>query len=323
MNIKFIETNLYIPVSITNFYGANYLAAKYIGLNSVDNIIYRYWQHGWITNRGQNHPDVVASEPILEKNSLILVARKNEEEFLSQLGYKSKAIGLPFCYVPEGNYNRDSSSLLVMPAHGTRDLLINVNDDYNDFLKFVVHQKEHFKDVRICMHQEDINLGYHKKWEEEGFSIIRGAAIDDTSALIRMHALFSQFTTILSDSMGSHIVYAAASGAKIAMREPIGYHYDISKNQFYQEDTSRKGSAENFWKIDYGFLFCNPVDAENHIEWGKEQIGFDNRLSPSELKNTLGWSSPRREYELLMYNGKRVINKIRRMADSFISTRNS
>ena len=177
------------------------------------------------------------------------------------------------------------------------------------------------------MHQEDIDNGYNEKWINNGFEVVRGASIDDANALIRMHSMFSQFETILSDSIGSHIVYAAASGAKISMIEPIGWKFNVKDNQFYNEDESRLGPEKdksfgaNTWCIDYDFLFCDPVDAKTHIEWGKEQIGFENKLSPKELKKVLGWEHPRREYELLMYNGKRVINKIKRLANSFISTR--
>ena len=328
MNIQFPKIKPYKVGLITNFYGSNYLVSKYIGLQVKYKIIHRYWQHGWITAFRQYHPDVVASEPILNKKALILVARKDEEHFLHKKGFRSKAIGLPYCYVPEKKYIR-KKNLLIMPAHGTRDIPIETTTEYDKFIKYAASQRQYFEDVVVCMHQEDIDNGYNEKWINNGFEVVRGASIDDANALIRMHSMFSQFETILSDSIGSHIVYAAASGAKISMIEPIGWKFNVKDNQFYNEDESRLGPEKdksfgaNTWCIDYDFLFCDPVDAKTHIEWGKEQIGFENKLSPKELKKVLGWEHPRREYELLMYNGKRVINKIKRMANSFISTRSS
>ncbi len=114
---------------ISNFYGSIYLASKYIGRSEKITLILRYWQHGWISKSRQHHPWVVASEPIDNKRALILVARKDEEVFLNKSGYKSKAIGLPYCYTPEKKYPRIEKSLLVMPAHGTHDVLIQVTDD--------------------------------------------------------------------------------------------------------------------------------------------------------------------------------------------------
>ena len=323
MNVQLPKIKPYRADLITNFYGSNYLISKYIGLQIKYKIIHRYWQHGWISSSRQYHSDVVASEPILNKKALILVARKDEEYFLHKKGFRSKAIGLPYCYVPERKFLR-KNSLLIMPAHGTRDILIETTTEYNKFIKYASSQRQYFEDVVVCMHKEDINNGYNEKWIVNGFKVVQGASIDDANALIRMHSLFSQFETVLSDSIGSHIVYAAASGVKISMIKPIGWKFNIKGNQFFNEDEGRLGPEKDTllgtdtWYIDYNFLFCDPVDAKTHIEWGKKQIGLENKLSPKELKKVLGWTHPRREFELLVYNGKRVVNKVRRVASSFL-----
>ncbi len=329
MDINLPAFDQYYPSSITNFYGANFIVEEYVGSNRGSNIINRHWSHGWTIPERQVHPEIISSEPIDSKETMVLVGRKEEERYLKSLGYRSEAIGLPFCYVPKVKCTRMSNSLLVLPSHSTRDLKIIKTSKYNNFIKHVKSQERFFNTIIICMHRDDIELGFDKIWKDSGFIVEQGAAINDKKALLRMKLLFSQYSVMLTDAMGSHVPYAASCGIRIAMRRPEGWDYDLNENQYFIDDSTRLGSDyiqkqdRSAWYSHYKFLFCDPVDAKTHIEWGKKQIGFDNKLSPSELKNTLGWSSPRREYELLMYNGKRVINKIRRMADSFISTRNS
>ncbi len=329
MNIELPVIKKYNPVSITNFYGANYIASQYIGLSKPLNIINRYWAHGWAMSERQFHPEIVASEPIVDRSYTILVGRISQKKYLESCKYKSLSIGLPFCYVERIKLSKIKSSLLIMPAHSTKDIPVIDSNNQAGLLNYVLTQRDYFENIVVCMHQEDFRLGNHLKWQDAGFDVVIGASIDDSNALNRMYSLFTQFETILSDVMGSHIAYAASVGARISMRLPQGWRYDRSKNPFYLEDKSRAGSdsvqyhESRAWKDFYNFLFCDPVDAKTHIEWGQEQIGYDNKLSPDDLKDALGWSSPRFECELLAYNGKRVVNKIRRMADSFISIRKS
>jgi hypothetical protein len=329
MDIKLPEIKKYNPISITNFYGANYVALKYMGLGKSLSIINRYWSHGWIMSEKQFHPEVVLSEPIVNKSHTLLVGRVSQKEYLKDFKYKSLSIGLPFCYIEKIKLKRVKNSLLIMPAHSTADIPVISSNNKSNLLNYSLTQKDYFKSVVVCLHHEDFKLGSHLKWKEAGFDVIIGASVDDSNALNRMYHLFTQFEVVLSDVMGSHIVYAASVGAKISMRLPQGWRFDFSSNPFYSEDKSRIGSdsvqyhESRAWKDFYNFLFCDPVDAKTHIEWGQEQIGYDNKLSPDDLKDVLGWSSPRFECELLAYNGKRVVNKIRRMADSFISIRNS
>jgi hypothetical protein len=324
--LKLPEVKTYNPDSITEMYGAAIVASRYCGMRDIPRIFHRYWQHGWVQKSRQLEPDLVAAEPISNKKSLIFVARKDEEDYLIKEGYQAKAIGLPFCYVPSQRYSRIKNSLLVMPCHTSRFVPIKFNDDYNFFVRFILDQRKEFNPIYICMHQEDIDLGYAKLWEKAGFKVIRGAAIDDANALMRIHALMSQFETILSDIMGSHIVYAASLGAKISLFPPCGREYDTSRDPFFQSERTalRKllddiADAEMDPKASpYSFLFDEPKTAKQHIEWGLEQIGASNRVSPSELQHFLGWNLPTRLSNKLIDFNKRIIGKVKITTKKFV-----
>lgn len=180
------------------------------------------------------------------------------------------------------------------------------------------------------MHQDDIDLGYAKIWEDFGFQVIRGAAINDENALVRIHALMSQFETILSDVMGSHLVYAASSGAKISLVQPIGREYQNSNDPFFQGERAvlRKPLADiaaiemNPKSSPYSFLFDEPKKARQHIDWGLEQIGFRNRVSPCELRHFLGWNLPEKLLNEFNYYAKKSIYKAKSVVKSWIKVEN-
>ncbi len=42
MDIKLPKSRVYNPISITNFYGANYISSRYINIRKTKNLIYRF-----------------------------------------------------------------------------------------------------------------------------------------------------------------------------------------------------------------------------------------------------------------------------------------
>jgi hypothetical protein len=287
------------------------VSSRYIGEEMSVSIIKRYWQHAWVNSNFGHTPNVVATESIENKGNIILVSKIDEENYLKNLGYRSKAIGLPYCYVSNVNEKRIENSLLVMPAHCTKDLSIELSDEYKIFINKVKSQRVFFKKIVICLHYEDFRKNNHDKWVKHGFEVVVGARTDDSNALVRMKTLFQQFSTILTDAVGSHVVYAASSGARISIQSPIGWKYDLSKLEQFELDGG-SFSTEN-WPIEFYFLFCDPIDASTHIEWGLEQIGYNNKLSPDDLKKILGWNFPDKYIELFIYYSNKVMNKIKRL----------
>jgi len=56
----------------------------------------------------------------------------------------------------------------------------------------------------------------------------------------------------------------------------------------------------------YSFLFDEPQTAKQHVEWGLEQIGACNMLSPSELRHILGWNLSDRLVDLSKVLARKV-----------------
>ena len=277
----------YKPRSISNFYGSNFIMSKYLELFFIRELQNIYWQHGWIRKESvlEEDPEVIASEPILNKRNLILVATKDQENFLIRHGFKSKAIGLPYCYLPEIKIQRKKDTFLIMPVHGSRDLPVIYNENYDSFINKCKELRKSFAIVDVCMHSEDIKQNNHQVWVREGFKVIKGADTHDANSLLKMKYLFMQYETVFSDSIGSHIVYAASSGAKISLFNEANYKHLIDKNEFYRDKKILKYDP----KI-YEFLYCSPLSAKKHKSWAQNELGFDNMPSKKELIAILKWN---------------------------------
>ena len=64
-------------------------------------------------------------------------------------------------------------------------------------------------------------------------------------------------------------------------------------------DISLKVNSESWMREHYGFLFAeHPKDAKELVDWGKFQLGEDDKRSPDELRDLLGW--PGRKAQLLL-----------------------
>lgn len=295
-------TETYAPVSITNMYGAAHVAARFCGMPKTPPILYRYWQHGWVQKSRQISPHLVASENIYIADAPVLVARKDEEDYLVNNGYNACAIGLPICYVKTAGVSRLPDSLLVMPMHGTRVVPLVMDNFYNDsFYKYIESIRSRFDFIAICLHQDDIAAGWDKIWRERGFTVVKGADIYDTNSLKRIAALVSSFDVVVTNGVGSHVAYAAAFGAKVSLMPMSKLSYDDQKDPFFRDKRQVLAALLDIrsQEIDpllspFAFLFDPPTSARRHIDWGRHELGFDNTVSANQLKRLLGWLQPER-----------------------------
>ena len=100
-----------ITNSISDGYGASYIAKKYINLEK--NFFARNfcWQHGWIPDLWNIDRDEIIGEMYSKKFKSVFVARKSQQDYLANLGINAIAIGLPFCYVEPTKFIRKKNSL--------------------------------------------------------------------------------------------------------------------------------------------------------------------------------------------------------------------
>jgi len=284
MNLSPPKENYYIPYNISNFYGASFLMSK-IAKISHTNLMWRYWQHGWSCKHRQYDPELIATEP-LDQKWKIYVARKDEVDILAKFGYKSKAISLPFAYAFKyfDNFDRKENSLLFMPQHGNHDIGVNLGSKSKKFIEELA-DSEFNKNKRlfVSLHGDDLSSS-RKFYEKLGFRVVLGAAINDLNSLLRMKYFFQTFEYVATNSVGSHIPYASLCGAKISLLDDSETTSNYKNNPFF----SKRVPPPNLIKY-YPFLINSIENAREHKNWAKQQLGFENILTPQEIKKEFGW----------------------------------
>jgi hypothetical protein len=277
-------------------YGADHVLYSYIKPDLFPTNIKGEWVHGVHFPFEKNSPLEHIGGNYHNKNSLHLVPRKDIEEYLLSEGYLAKAIGMPICYLPNKLYQRKRSSLLIMPPHST--FYIAQHSDrkdsrFTEYIDYLKKQSAYFTIQGVSIHNECLKRGL---WVNEfaalKIPIVQGASVSDSNALDRIRALMYQFDYVTGISFGSHTAYAAAFGAKVSVAGGCWKESkkEFLKDPFYQENPKLLDYRTEYYELArqyYPFLFVEPKDSQQHIDWGQEMIGMNNVLPAKELARLL------------------------------------
>jgi len=271
------------------------------------------WQHGWVIQGDVKYIEQLTGITSAKKH---LVALDEQEVFLRKNGIKSKAVGAPFTYIEgiDTQIERQANSLLVMPPHGMP--YTNVKWDEETYVKNIDELKKYFDLIVACVHQSCVKknnwIGTFKKYS---IPWVCGAEMHDKNALIRMHRIFKSFEYMTTNTVGSHIAYAAYSGCKVSI---YGKYCEFSKevqmaDVAYIErpemlDHNLLCASEQAIKTKFPFLFVHPKNATENRKWAYEQLGANNKVSFYELAKHLGWLP----HDQLYFFTSRVCRKLKK-----------
>lgn len=280
-----------------------------------------HWQHGSIPRLPVADPDLIIGEggwARFQKDELFFVARQDQAKALAGFGFnRVVAFGLPFAYALElcdQSQPRVAGSLLVLPAdhHVHEDNESDANRD-DSYIKSLFGVRHKFSKIAVSFHQEDLKRGRHDPWMSAGFEVIQGASQTDPSSLINLANLFMTTEYCSTNGFGSHIAYAAAGGCKISIWGPSSNHVGDNRYRpsFFQNrpDLARVLDENmNQLALDLASrgLYCDPVNAVEHREWGLAEIGYDNVLPPHQTLALLR--------ETFLENPPGVVGRLKRLA---------
>lgn len=278
-------------------YGAMSVAAAYCGLKSLPDTMRGNWQHGVNPSfRKPIHPNMLFGANTFS-NEQYWVARKDEAAYLRSEEYQNVgAIGMPLVYVPRREVQRRPRSLLVMPAHSLEHTTHRWRfDEYADEIAAI---RSCFSEVVVCVHPSCWKNGYWvDAFRARGFPLLPGARLDDRNALERIFRLLSTFEYVTTNSFGSQITYGRYLGAKLSIFGSYAECQadDYKTDPFYRAnpqilDYSLQTLSESSIRKQYADLFCHPIDAKQNIEWGHHEIGADNKVNPSRMREIFGWT---------------------------------
>jgi len=255
---------------------------------------FAYWSHGW-----KHLPIKYVDQFGVPTNSIYLVATENDEAFLNQNGKNAKAVGLPFVYADEFDdfeVNRFNNTLLVMPPHGMSYTTKKwAETEYLDAIRDIIND---FETTVACIHPADIaNGNWIDSFKKMNIKCIEGARMDDANALLRMRRLFRSFEFVTTNSIGSHVAYAAYCGCKTSIYGPYDYHDEKSlrEDELYKSRPDLlkfvvDGSSKSAIYTLFPDLFVEkPQHAIVLTSEAQKWLGKENMVDCFTLSKYLGW----------------------------------
>jgi hypothetical protein len=276
-------------------HGADKVAGSYAGLRVSPTKIKGAWIHGWYPRFLCSLDSDLPFGELVRAGDTRYVATKFHEEFLSAHGLPTKAIGLPIAYLPPRAYRRRAGTLLVMPVHSETSTTHKWK--FREYAQQISELKPHFDEIVACVHTSCITNGYWvNEFREIGVPVIEGAHGCDRNSLERIRALMSQFEFMTTNGFGSNIAYASAFGAKASIHGEFCNYTEADHPDLYffsakpglLEELIRRVSEESI-RSHLAEFFTDPLKAQQRVEWGLEQIGYRNRISPAEMRRCFGW----------------------------------
>lgn len=273
-------------------YGASYLIAQALRKSRVPRS-FASWKHGW------PHAEIVHPVQLAEHGGpkrTHLVPCRRHVDLLREFGYlDAHAVGLPFIYAHSRPVDQIPESLLVMPPHTLP--FTDESWDEEGYVDMIADLKSSFSTIIACVHRHNVQKGqWTEALEQRGIDWVPGTRVDDKYGLVRMHTLFSMFEYMTTNTVGSHIPYAAYCGCKVSIFGP----FSTRRKEDFRDDPSwskhpdvldvaLESSSEEAVRKKFPFLFVDPKQADCHVDWARKELGEDFRRPPKEIAQLLGW----------------------------------
>jgi hypothetical protein len=230
-----------------------------------------------------------------------LVTLPDHARFLRLRGHvRARAVGMPFIYADVSGIPRIQGSVLAMPPHSlpyTRHRWLE-----REYVDFVQGLRDHFAYVAVCVHSSCMAHGlWAREFRSAGVPVFEGAMTEDANSLLRMQILMRSFHAITTNTIGSHVLYAAYTGARVSIAGPYAEYTeaDYANDPRYQRHPEQlafniEHSSERRVKARFPQFFVEPHRSETHVAWASVEAGASYRKSPADMKRFLGWSPPAR-----------------------------
>lgn len=273
------------------FYGHVHVLAKYCGLDDQP-WINGYLQHGW--NATDGFGNYLGSKRVSNK----YVWSKRCEEIIKSNGKKNVyAIGAPWLYLNDVfplPSEIKKEGVIAYPAHTST--WSKMGDTTKEYAKFL---NDKYGQVTVVLHRYDYadkskiqnfeNLGHEvtthgvgTPWEQ-GFDLL---------FLKKQRDLISNYSTVVSNTLSTAVLYATSLGLNAEIGGPIDYSITNSDDKI-----SQAGDGLTDW---------NSLIADKNIQktlW-KDELGLDCKKSPEELTELLGWNpAPKKTTRFLFTRG--------------------
>jgi hypothetical protein len=278
------------------YYGAIHNIAQQLNQKYIRPYAPKTWLHGWQYMRPLKYINQVIGWG--DQDDIHFVHTEEQKKFCKKFRYKFiEAVGAPFIYVKKSPNKKFSNSLLAMLPHGLEQA--ELPPSCLEYLDIILAFKKNFETVCVCVHPHDAeNQKVINKLLEYKLPYVIGAQANDKNSLVRMRCIFDAFDYMTTNTLGSHIPYAAFCGCKISIygKYPERSIEMFSNDPWYQDKKQQLeydvwGLSEDFARSHYGFLFQDPHRGLDLQDWAKSELGFANKKNFRAMRRLMGWSS--------------------------------
>ena len=277
------------------------------------------YKASWMHGLGHIFANATDSKRLLHYNErnrpLHLVNNNDSVNVLEKDGLKGLAVGMPFIYSkPMSNHVTTCKDIkrLYMPPHSIPNY-----DFISQYKKWSSIIKKYKCDA-ICLGGIDYDNCNNNNIDFGDAKVMRGAVSFDDESLNNMAALLMRTKDVLTDSRGSHLVYAALAGANIRILNEIFENMSDENSELWQKqlacrfpkevaESFIKSFPENRIKEFTSSVWFSGNDKEIK-EYAEYVAGIEHKVSIEELKEHLSPDNIPQKLQLLTHL---IFNKTR------------
>lgn len=308
---KLPPIKIFTPRCELDYYGFSQHLSQKLNLRRTPFPLIADWKHGWLPSYSLKYVEQIAQGG--DKKDHVVVSTMLQKQILQRNGFSHVTVGgLPYCYIPKLANEKIQNSLLIIPCHTLKH--VGFSSDLKLFFENASTIAKDFEHVAVLEHQDSDFSLYKKEFPQLYF--IKGASALDKNSLLRMKMIFSSFENIITNGIGSHLIYANIEYCKTSIITPY-YHQSsesLINHPWYQKNSHLLEQHEIYnelnTKKNLPFLFTPIQIQKNYYKWAIDESGalevMDNKL----LIRTLGWTGIKMLSRFFLYPKSLIKNLI-------------
>lgn len=169
--------------------------------------------------------------------------------------------------------------LLAFPAHSTHH--IDVRYDVDAFVAGVRELRgKAWPEVVVCVYWRDVQRGTHRRYEAAGLRCVSAGHMFDSSFLDRLKHLLASASAVVTNEVGTHVLYAAALGRPVGI---LAAEVDYAAPADVLARDQAVGGAENIAAVARAFAGPPPASlSEEQRRLVTEICGTEYVRAPAE-----------------------------------------
>jgi len=239
-------------------YGYTNWLAKFLGTTEQSTKV--GFQHGWIWWDIDQTPLPFGLDPNWSRSTKILTQDEKIAEGVCKLGKQAVSCGLPFLnYFEYGKtvYKREKD-LLFIPTHSNSSEKVT-----SQIYESIKAAKDKYTGAVLLAYEDRELEPEIKDW----FTVEIGAGDLELNSFDRLSRIFQQYSVAVTDTMGSHVLYARWAGMAIGIDAQLANKdQKLEELEGWYPGLVLDGNEPVLWDLPK-IAMCEPREIAQHFGW--------------------------------------------------------